>query len=79
MVDVSHASDAGFWDVCQAATKPFVASHSNCRHCASNARNLTDEMIRALAERGGVVGINLCPGFLSGETSRRSTPSRRRS
>lgn len=71
MVDVSHASDAGFWDVCQVATKPFVASHSNCRTLCSSTRNLTDEMIRALAERGGVVGINLAPGFLSQELSTR--------
>ncbi len=71
MVDVSHASDAGFWDICLAATKPFVASHSNCRALCDNPRNLTDEMIRALAERGGVAGINLSPGFLSQEHSTR--------
>lgn len=69
MVDVSHASDEGFWDVCQAATRPFVASHSNCRALCDNPRNLSDEMIRALAERGGVAGINLATGFLSGELS----------
>ncbi|MBM3146809.1 MAG: membrane dipeptidase [Actinobacteria bacterium] len=64
-VDVSHATDAGFWDVCRMATRPFVASHSDCRAVCSAPRNLTDEMIRALAERGGVMGINLCPSFLS--------------
>jgi membrane dipeptidase len=71
MVDVSHASDPGFWDLCQAATKPFVASHSNCRTLCDNTRNLTDEMIRALGERGGVAGINLSPGFLSQDHSSR--------
>lgn len=65
MVDVSHATDAGFWDVCRLAGKPFVASHSDCRAVCSAPRNLSDEMIRALAERGGVMGINLCPSFLS--------------
>lgn len=67
MVDVSHASDAGFWDVCKAATRPFVASHSDCRALCPVPRNLDDEMIGALAERGGVMGINLFSGFLSAE------------
>jgi membrane dipeptidase len=65
LVDVSHASDAAFWEVCSIATKPFVASHSNCRSLCPSPRNLTDDMIRALAERGGVVGVNLYSGFLS--------------
>jgi membrane dipeptidase len=69
MVDVSHASDEAFWDVCAAASKPFVASHSNCRELCPTARNLTDEMIRAVGERGGVVGVNLYSGFLSPEFS----------
>ena len=65
VVDVSHASDSAFWDVCTFAGKPFVASHSNCRSLCPHPRNLADDMIRALAERGGVVGINLYPGFLA--------------
>jgi membrane dipeptidase len=65
VVDVSHASDQAFWDVCAVGTKPFVASHSNCRFLCANARNLTDEMIRALGDRGSVVGVNLYSGFLS--------------
>jgi len=67
MVDVSHLSDKGFADLCVVAERPFVASHSNCRSLCPSDRNLTDEMIRALAERGGVVGITLAPGFLSPE------------
>ena len=67
MVDVSHASDTAFWDVCRVATRPFVASHSDCRALCDVGRNLTDEMIRALAERGGVAGVNLAAGFLSQE------------
>jgi membrane dipeptidase len=65
LVDVSHASDDAFRDICQVATRPFVASHSNCRSLCPSPRNLTDEMIRAVAERGGVVCATLAPGFLS--------------
>jgi len=59
MVDVSHLSDQAFKDVCDVAERPFVASHSNCRSLCPHPRNLTDEIIRALALRGGVVGISL--------------------
>lgn len=65
MVDVSHASDAGFRDVLRVARKPFIASHSNCRAVCAAPRNLNDDMIRALAERGGVMGINLASSFLA--------------
>ncbi len=64
IVDVSHLSDAGISDVFCHTSKPFVASHSNARSVASHPRNLTDEMIRKLAERGGVAGINYCADFL---------------
>lgn len=64
IIDVSHLGDAGIWDVFRYTKKPFVASHSNARALASHPRNLTDEMIRALAERGGVAGINFCASFL---------------
>ena len=52
LVDVSHASDQAFVDICRVATRPFVASHSNCRSLCPSPRNLTDDMIRAMAERG---------------------------
>ena len=65
MVDVSHLSDAAFDQVCQITRRPFVASHSNCREICPSPRNLTDEQIRALAERGGVMGINLSADFLA--------------
>ena len=65
MVDVSHLSDAAFGDVCRASSRPFVASHSDCRALCGSARNLTDGMIRALADGGGVMGINLSTAFLS--------------
>ncbi len=65
LVDVSHLSDGGFYDVADILKKPFVASHSNCRALAPASRNLTDEMIKKLAERGGVAGINFAPAFLN--------------
>jgi membrane dipeptidase len=61
LVDVSHLSDGGFWDVVDCTDKPFVASHSNCRSVCPLLRNLSDDMIRALADRGGVSGVNFCP------------------
>lgn len=65
IIDVSHLSDGGFWDVVRLSKKPFVASHSNAREVTPHPRNLTDRMIRAVAEKGGVIGLNFCPGFLS--------------
>lgn len=68
IADVSHLSDRGFYDVCKAATKPFTASHSCCRSICDHSRNLTDDMIKALADRGGVIGVNYYSLFLrSGE------------
>ncbi len=65
--DVSHLSDKGFWDLAEHSTRPFAASHSNCRALAPHCRNLTDEMIRALANKGGLVGLNYCSGFLDNQ------------
>jgi len=65
MVDLSHISDKGFYDVLQISRRPFIASHSNCRAICSSPRNLTDDMIRKLADRGGVMGINFFSAFLS--------------
>ena len=62
--DVSHLSDRGFYDMLETAKKPFVASHSNAREICPCVRNLTDDMIRKLAERGGVMGLNFCADFL---------------
>lgn len=64
IVDVSHLSDAGFWDVARHTTRPFIASHSNARAKCSHVRNLTDDMLRTISERGGVTGINYCAAFL---------------
>lgn len=73
LVDVSHLSDGGFWDVAERSKKPFIASHSNCRALSPHPRNLTDEMLRTLAEHGGVAGLNFCSAFLGkNPLSRRS-------
>jgi membrane dipeptidase len=74
MVDVSHLSDRAFDDVCRMATRPFIASHSDCRALCPSLRNLTDPMIRELADRGGVMGVNLGPHFLDPEYHGRSMP-----
>lgn len=63
-VDVSHLSDGGFWDVARLTKKPFFATHSNCRSLNPHPRSMTDEMIRVLADKGGVMGVNFCPAFL---------------
>lgn len=63
-VDVSHLSDAGFYDVADISEAPFVASHSNARKVCGNLRNLTDEMIDVIRERGGLIGLNFFREFL---------------
>lgn len=64
IVDVSHVSDATFWDVMKVAEGPVIASHSSARALTKAPRNLTDEMMRAIAESGGIVGINFFPAFI---------------
>lgn len=64
IVDVSHLSEGGFWDVVRHAKKPFVASHSDCRALCAHPRNLSDDMLRALADKGGVAGANYYDQFL---------------
>lgn len=65
IIDVSHLSDGGFWDVLRYSRKPVVASHSNARSLCLHPRNLSDDMIRALAKNGGVAGVNLYPYFVN--------------
>ena len=65
MIDLSHASDKTFWDCLSVSRAPIVATHSCCRALCSHRRNLTDEMLQALGEHDGYVGINFCPSFLS--------------
>jgi len=61
MVDVSHVSDKTFWDIVNTSTKPVIATHSACRAITDVPRNLTDDMIRALAKTGGVVNVIFYP------------------
>jgi len=65
MVDISHVADKTFWDTLEVSKAPIFASHSSCRALANAPRNMTDEMIVALAKKGGVVQVNFNCGFLS--------------
>jgi len=65
MVDVSHTSDKTFYDVLAVTTAPVIASHSSCRAISNSPRNMSDDMLRALARNGGVVMINFNAAFLS--------------
>ena len=62
--DMSHISDAGFWDVIKTAQGPVVASHSNARALCPHPRNLTDDQFRAIRDSGGIVGLNLYRDFV---------------
>lgn len=70
LIDVSHLSDGGFWDVVNLTKKPFVASHSNCRALSPHKRNLTDDMIKAVGKNGGIIGTNFGPEFLNKDLER---------
>src|SRR5215467_1275753 len=67
MVDVSHISDKTFYDVLEITKAPVLASHSSCRAICNHPRNMSDDMLRALAKNGGVIMINYHAGFLSAE------------
>jgi membrane dipeptidase len=64
LIDVSHVSDETFYDVLECSAKPVVATHSCCRALCDHPRNMTDDMIRSLAAKGGVIQINFYPVFL---------------
>ena len=64
IIDVSHISDEGFWDIMKVTEKPIVATHSNSRAVCDNSRNLTDDMFRAIVETGGLAGFNQCAPFV---------------
>lgn len=64
IIDVSHLSDDGVWDVLKVTKKPFVASHSNSRTICNHPRNLPDDLIKEMADRGCVIGMNFYPPFL---------------
>lgn len=64
VIDISHLSEQGFWDVLEICDNPVIASHSNCNAVWNHPRNLTDRQIRAVADHNGVVGVNLVPQFV---------------
>ncbi len=70
IVDVSHLSDGGIYDVLQHAKRPFAASHSDARALCGHVRNLTDDMLRQMGERGCLVGLNYCAAFLDASEDR---------
>ena len=80
IVDISHVSDKTFWDALETSKAPIFASHSSCRTIAPVARNMTDEMIKALAQKSGVVQINFSCDFLNPEAAKASeaTATKRR-
>ena len=64
LVDVSHISDEGFWDIMKITNAPIIATHSNSRAVCGHSRNLTDDMFRAICQTGGVAGFNQCAPFV---------------
>lgn len=70
IVDVSHLSEGGFWDVCRNSSRPFAASHSCCRALCGHQRNLTDSQLKAVADKGGIVGMNFYSRFLKDGSDR---------
>ena len=71
MVDISHVSDKTFYDALETSKAPIIASHSSARAVASASRNMTDDMLRALAKKGGVVHVNFYEGFLDEDFAKR--------
>ena len=64
MVDISHVADKTFWDAIEVSRAPMIASHSSCRALSDHPRNMTDDMIKALAKKGGVIQINYLDAFI---------------
>lgn len=64
IIDISHLNETGFWDVIELTKEPVMATHSNCKALCNHHRNLTDEQIKALAEKEGVLNLSFCGGFI---------------
>jgi membrane dipeptidase len=79
MIDVSHISDDAFWQVIESSKVPVIASHSSCRHFTPGwPRNMSDDMIRALGKKGGVIQINFGSGFIDGQIQQKNSAFFRR-
>jgi membrane dipeptidase len=74
MVDISHTADKTFWDALETSSAPIIASHSSCRAISNHTRNMTDEMIKALAAKGGTMQINFDCSYLSQRYNDASKP-----
>lgn len=74
LVDVSHISERGFWDVLDVTDAPIIASHSNCMTLCNHPRNLTNEQLKAISANGGVVGITFVSGFITVDGWRNKPP-----
>jgi len=74
MVDISHVGDETFWDVIEVTKSPVIASHSSCRALTNVPRNLTDDMLRAVAKNNGVVMINFYNGFINTDYAKPGNP-----
>lgn len=71
IVDVSHANEKTFWDLLESSELPIIATHSNARSLCCVERNLTDQQIRALASKGGIIGMNACDRFIHDDPGKR--------
>ena len=72
IVDVSHANEKTFWDIYENTTKPIIASHSNAKSLCNHRRNLTDDQIKAIASRDGLIGLNAYKGFVAIDPARQN-------
>ena len=72
--DVSHLSDKSFWDLIEIAKKPVIATHSNFRAVSNHSRNLTDDMAKALIDKGGVIGLNIFKPAVSTDPAKQDLP-----
>lgn len=68
IIDVSHLNRLGFWDLCEVAERPFIASHSNCFEVCPHQRNLDDLQIKEIIRRGGLIGVTFYPVFINSES-----------
>lgn len=64
IIDVSHINEHGFWDILSVSDSPVIATHSNARNCCNHDRNLTDQQIKAIAQKGGLIGLNAAKNFI---------------
>ena len=72
IVDISHISDQGFWDVIDVTSAPIIGSHNACRALCEHPRNLTDDQIRAVADNGGVIGVTYVPAFVDADPDKQT-------